>query len=191
MTRVAVKPDLLSWARERSGVSIVALKRKFPNLEAWERGEAHPTLKQLEAFAKATYAPIGYLFLDEPPVETLPIPDFRTGRTGNSARLSPNLRDTIYLCQQRQNHETAVAVRKVGVRSELLGMTFEHGEVALSVDELMDGQRHHVVENVAARVFVEVVTDATAVGQQVFDGDCVVDQRQVATEQRAGGGVEC
>ena len=112
MTRVAVKPDLLSWARERSGVSVVALKRKFPNLEAWERGEAHPTLKQLEAFAKATYAPIGYLFLDEPPIETLPIPDFRTGRTGNSARLSPNLRDTIYLCQQRQNwyHDYARAL---------------------------------------------------------------------------------
>ncbi|MFC1572411.1 ImmA/IrrE family metallo-endopeptidase [Candidatus Eisenbacteria bacterium] len=103
MSRVGVKPDLLRWARERAGFSIDALARRFPKLEAWERGEVHPTLRQLERFAKVTFAPVGFLFLDEPPVEHVPIPDFRTVANMYVDHPSPNLLDTVYLCQQRQN----------------------------------------------------------------------------------------
>jgi Zn-dependent peptidase ImmA (M78 family) len=69
---------------------------------SWERGTAKPTLKQVEGFAKATHTPIGFLFLQEPPVEKLPIPDFRTIRNEGIARPSPDLLDMIYVCQQRQ-----------------------------------------------------------------------------------------
>ena len=62
MDRVQIKPQLLRWARERAGFDTADLERKFPRLSAWERGEAEPTLKQVEAFAKATYTPVGYLF---------------------------------------------------------------------------------------------------------------------------------
>jgi Zn-dependent peptidase ImmA (M78 family) len=100
--RVDVKPKLLTWARERAGFSAAALARRFPALEAWEAGLAQPTLKQVERFAKATYAPVGFLFLAEPPVESIPIPDFRTIRDEQIARPSPDLLDTVYVCQQRQ-----------------------------------------------------------------------------------------
>jgi Zn-dependent peptidase ImmA (M78 family) len=102
MSRVAVNPDLLQWARHRIGFSVGALGRRFPKLEAWERGEAHPTLKQLETFARAVHVPIGYLFLPEPPEERLPIPDFRTIPGVELPRPSPDLLDTIYAMQQRQ-----------------------------------------------------------------------------------------
>ncbi len=46
--------------------------------------------------------PIGYLFLPEPPVEPIPIPDFRTIAGTEIASPSPDLLDTLYLCQQRQ-----------------------------------------------------------------------------------------
>ena len=101
--RVEIKPQLLRWARERAGLDVQALTRRFPKLEEWESGALHPTFKQLERFAKATYTPIGYLFLDEPPVERLPIPDFRTVAGAHPAQPSPNLLDTLYLCQQRQD----------------------------------------------------------------------------------------
>lgn len=66
MMRVEVKPELLRWAREREGRSPASLRKKFPRIDLWERGEAMPTFKQIEAFAKAVFVPIGYLFLAEP-----------------------------------------------------------------------------------------------------------------------------
>ena len=53
--RVDVKPELLRWACERSGLDVAALAGRFPYLEAWTRGEVKPTLKQLESLAKATH----------------------------------------------------------------------------------------------------------------------------------------
>ena len=76
--RVRVSGQLLSWARERSRAEEDALLHRFPKLPAWESGEALPTLKQLEAFAQATYTPVGFLLLPEPPDDQLPIPDLRT-----------------------------------------------------------------------------------------------------------------
>lgn len=102
MNRVAIQPKMLQWACERAGLTAADLEHRFPRLSAWERREARPTLKQVEAFAKATHTPLGYLFLQEPPVETIPIPDFRTMGEAHGRRPSPDLLDTIYVCQQRQ-----------------------------------------------------------------------------------------
>lgn len=103
MNRVPVQPELLRWARERARLSAEGLAGRFPKLESWERGEMHPTLKQLEAFARATRAPVGFFFLAEPPVERVPIPDFRTVANVHVSNPSPDLLDTVYLCQQRQD----------------------------------------------------------------------------------------
>lgn len=100
--RVEIKPELLRWARERSGVDIDVLTHSFPKLFEWESRSSQPTIKQLEKFAKATRTPIGYLFLTEPPVEEIPIPDFRTVGNKHIKHPSPDLLDTVYICQQRQ-----------------------------------------------------------------------------------------
>jgi Zn-dependent peptidase ImmA (M78 family) len=102
VTRVAVEPALLKWARERAELDVVQLSHRFPKLGDWERGAVQPTLKQLEEFARFTRAPIGYLFLREPPVEAVPIPDFRTVENIHIEHPSPDLLETIYICQQRQ-----------------------------------------------------------------------------------------
>ncbi len=103
MNRIPVNPELLTWARERAGLDALALAGRFPKLTEWEDGELQPTLRQLEDFARAVHVPIGYLFLPTPPDEALPIPDFRTLAERSVARPSPNLLDTLYLCQQRQD----------------------------------------------------------------------------------------
>lgn len=100
-SRVTVAPRMLRWARERSGRSVEQLRR-FP-VEAWEAETLLPTMRQLEDFARATYTPVGFLFLTEPPREVVPIPDFRTF-AGRAVRTpTPNLLDTIYACEQRQD----------------------------------------------------------------------------------------
>lgn len=103
MKRVSIKPEMLRWARERAGRGTEELQGRFAKLTSWESGEIQPTLKQLEAFAKAVHVPFGYLFLPEPPDEPLPIPDFRTVASRSVERPSPNLLDTIYACQNRQS----------------------------------------------------------------------------------------
>ena len=102
---VPIKPELLKWARERTGMDLTscAKVRELKKVPAWESGEVRPTLNELENFAEKVHVPIGYLFLSEPPVEKLPIPDYRTVSGGAVTRPSPDLLDTIYTCQERQD----------------------------------------------------------------------------------------
>ncbi|MFY3386715.1 ImmA/IrrE family metallo-endopeptidase [Paracidovorax sp. MALMAid1276] len=101
MTRVPVQPALFTWARQRARLDEAGLRVRFPHLAQWEAGEVHPTLRQLEQYAQATHAPVGYFFLPAPPMEAVPIPDFRTMGQG-VPRLSADLLDVIYTCQTRQ-----------------------------------------------------------------------------------------
>ena len=104
MVRVTVKPELLRWARERAGLTLGDLEKKFKKLPEWESDrDVFPTLNQLEAFAKSVHVPLGYLFLDEPPEEGLPIADFRTIGKTQRIKPSPNLIETIYAMQRRQD----------------------------------------------------------------------------------------
>ena len=103
MIRAPVKPALLTWARERAGRAPEDLAGRFPKLGEWENGVTQPTLRQVEAFARSVHVPVGYLFLTTPPDEAVPISDFRTFSGQEVTRPSPNLLDTIYVCQQRQS----------------------------------------------------------------------------------------
>lgn len=113
MAGVDVSPEILQWAVDRSG-KIDTVNNKFPNWSRWLEGEIQPTLKQLESLAKITYTPLGYFFLNNPPVERLPIPHFRTvnGNIQSSAP-SPELIETVQMMERRQEwmHEYLVNQR--------------------------------------------------------------------------------
>ena len=94
---------VLRWAAQRAGLHDDDLTTRFAKWPLWLSGEAQPTLRQLENFARLTHTAVGYFFLPEPPVLALPVPDFRTLRDENVAAPSSNLLDTLYLCQQRQD----------------------------------------------------------------------------------------
>ncbi len=103
MTRVSVQPHLLQWAADRAGVAPDALRSRFSKFDEWLAGSLHPTFRQLQNFARATHTAIGCFFLSEPPRLSVPIPDFRTFDGQQPEEPSPDLLDTIYLCQQRQD----------------------------------------------------------------------------------------
>jgi Zn-dependent peptidase ImmA (M78 family) len=165
--RVTVRPELLRWAAERSGIEPEVLARRFPRLHTWEIGETRPTLKQLEDFARATHTPIGFLFLAEPPEERIPIPDFRTIRDERIRQPSPDLLDTIYLCQQRQDwyHDFAQSLGQEGrafVGSIAPGTVVQAAAAAMRAQLAFstDARRQSPTWEAALRTFVQLAEDA-------------------------------
>jgi Zn-dependent peptidase ImmA (M78 family) len=101
LTRVKLEPQMIRWAVKRSGVSAQKIESRFP-ISDWQKGSKLPTLKQVESFAKLTMTPLGYLFLTKPPVEKLPVPDYRTFTNAPVKDPSPNLLDTLNDATRRQ-----------------------------------------------------------------------------------------
>ena len=103
MNTVAVSVPVLRWAALRARLHEDDLTARFPKWPLWLSGDAQPTLKQLENFARLTHTSFGYFFLPEPPTLALPVPDFRTVRDEALDMPSSDLLDVLYLCQQRQD----------------------------------------------------------------------------------------
>ncbi|WP_395153860.1 ImmA/IrrE family metallo-endopeptidase [Ilumatobacter sp.] len=101
--RVEVSPEVLRWARTRSGIDDETWTIRFKDYDAWVNGDKTPTVKQLQSFATRAYAPFGQLLLAEPPQEEVPIPDFRTVGNRPVAQPTADLLDVIYQCQRRQD----------------------------------------------------------------------------------------
>lgn len=102
MTEVSVSTPLLEWAQQRSGRNDAEMRNQFKNWDNWIRKVEEPAFADLERVAAYTRVPVGMLLLSEPPVEELPIPDFRAGR-GPSRAPSGDLLDTIFLSEGRQD----------------------------------------------------------------------------------------
>ena len=103
MGRVAVAKEVLRWAVGRSELAVDDLRDRFPKIQEWFTGKTQPTLRQLEELAKATLTPLGFLFLEKPPDERLPVPHYRTAGTEGVARPSPELIETVRAMQRRQD----------------------------------------------------------------------------------------
>jgi len=126
MRIVNVKPELIRWAIDRSGLPVAELQKKFPKLEEWKSGDRQPTFRQLETFARATMTPFGAMFLEHPPEEKLPIPDFRTRDDSRVKRFSPNLLDTIQAMQQRQAWMREWLIEDGAQRLDFVGSADRH-----------------------------------------------------------------
>ncbi|MDR1581801.1 MAG: ImmA/IrrE family metallo-endopeptidase [Prevotellaceae bacterium] len=128
---VDVKPELLQWAINRSQLS--ASGSGLP-CEQWIRQDKKPTLRQLEEFAKKFMVPLGYLFLSTPPEETFPLADFRTLDNASPSRPSPNLLDTIYSMQEKQEW-----MRERQLQDEVPPLSFI-GSLKKTSDEKQDAE---------------------------------------------------
>lgn len=97
MARAHINPTMLRWALARSPATRATVASSFKKDEAmidqWLVGEAAPTFRQAQKLAKQLRVPFGYLFLELPPDEELPLPDFR--RHPTSTEFSLDLRDVI------------------------------------------------------------------------------------------------
>lgn len=99
MVDALVTPHVLRWARRRRNVGVHQLAAKLnvkpEAIDAWEVGKKYPTFRQAQRFAQTLHVPFGFLYLSEPPIEELPIPDFRTFAGQVSQEYSPDLLDLL------------------------------------------------------------------------------------------------
>jgi len=100
--RIAITPQVLEWALQRSGRQ-EKLEQKFTKIGEWLSGTVKPTFLQLQEFAKAAAVPFGYLLLESPPEEQIPIANYRTLTGKPEHQFTPEFIDTIQLMLRRQN----------------------------------------------------------------------------------------
>ena len=150
-----VKPELLSWAQGRSMKSTEMLEKKFPKLKSWLEGELSPTFKQLEIFAKATYTPIGFFFLQEPPIERVPIPDFR--KIPANTPPSPDMLDTIYICQQRQEWYRDFENSMQAESLSFVGSASVRDDVVKTAADIRDALNFNMDERGRMRAWIDVL----------------------------------
>lgn len=72
-------PTMISWARERAGLSLDQASETFRKIAEWEQGESSPTYAQLEQMAERFKLPVAAFFFPAPPQNLPPIEEtFRT-----------------------------------------------------------------------------------------------------------------
>lgn len=98
MAQAFINNNILTWARCRASLSVDYIAEKFKKpvdaIIAWEEGKEPITFAQAQRYANITKIPFGYLYLNTPPEEKLPIPDRRTVGSRNN-EISVALKDTI------------------------------------------------------------------------------------------------
>ena len=103
--QITLQPSVLRWARERVNLPQTRWpKNSTSNRTVSPNGNSPAksvSPRQIDSPPELTL-PLGYLYLKEPPDDSLPIHDFRTRSGDPPMRPSPNLLETVYQMQRRQ-----------------------------------------------------------------------------------------
>ena len=112
-----VKPELLIWARETAGLEVTEVARRLSKIDKWERGDARPTVSQLETLSDLYKRPLAAFFLPAPPQEP-PLPtDFRVLPGDEPHSLSRRVRLAMRRARRIQRIDTELS-QELGIRSE-------------------------------------------------------------------------
>ena len=100
-----INPDILKWARERSGYTVETiaafLKKETSIVNSWESGERAPTYIQLEKLADKYKRPIALFFFPEPPDEPNIVENLALRSTDNTS-LEPRIHILLREAYARQ-----------------------------------------------------------------------------------------
>jgi Zn-dependent peptidase ImmA (M78 family) len=142
MTAAKINTDMLIWARERSGIAVPEFARKCGVSEErvydWESGELPLTFNQAVRYAEKAHVPFGYLFLSQPPVDDLPIPDLRTTDSQGCHKLSAELLDLIKLMLQRQEWYKDYLKLQLAEPNPIVGRFSVKDDVTVIVQNMRD-----------------------------------------------------
>lgn len=89
MPDAQIKPEIITWARQRAGLSLDDLAEGISTSDRarkWENGELLTTHIQAKKIAKRVKIPFAYLYLSAPPELEMPIADFRSDIFGRKTK---------------------------------------------------------------------------------------------------------
>ena len=100
-----INPDIVRWARERSGYTLHEIAKSFKKdiatISNWESGAAAPTYVQLEKLADKYKRPVAMFFFPEPPHETDFVGQLAL-RSSEIEQLDPSIRILLRQARARQ-----------------------------------------------------------------------------------------
>ena len=91
---VNIQPEIISWALSQTQEEKLGDKL-MNNITQWLNGTKTPTFNQIEDFSKKANIPLGYFFLQTPPVEQIELLEYRTVDSIQLANPSRNLRNSV------------------------------------------------------------------------------------------------
>ena len=74
---VNIQPEIISWALSQTREEKLGDKL-MSNIIQWLNGTKSPTFNQIEDFSRKANIPLGYFFLQKPPVEKIDLLEYRT-----------------------------------------------------------------------------------------------------------------
>ena len=92
---VNIQPEIIHWALSQTREEKLGDKL-LNNIKQWLNGTKTPTFNQVEEFSKKSNIPLGYFFLQTPPMEEIKLLEYRTIDSIQLANPSRNLIDTIH-----------------------------------------------------------------------------------------------
>lgn len=92
---VQIAPAIINWVISQTQLGELS-QEVANNLQAWKNGDKTPTFNQIENASKATGIPLGYFFLQTPPVEDKSLIECRTIDSLTVKNPSRDLMNTIH-----------------------------------------------------------------------------------------------
>jgi len=100
---------MVAWARKRVQLTHEVLAQKMyvsiDKIKAWEDDSKreYPSFNQAINLSNKLHIPLGYLYLAEPPVENVPLPDLRTVANRSLENPSADFIDVLYDAYRKQD----------------------------------------------------------------------------------------
>ena len=92
---INVSENIIDWVMKKVSPSVLSSKQG-ELLYAWKEGRKTPTYNQIEKMSKVTGIPLGYFFLEKPPIEDSSFVEYRTVDSKELSNPSRNLMDTLH-----------------------------------------------------------------------------------------------
>lgn len=99
---VKIEPEIINWALSQTKEEKLG-ENMMSNISHWLKGTKTPTFRQIEDLSKKTNIPLGYFFLETPPVEEIKLLEYRTVGSIQVDNPSRNLIDKIYEMERIQD----------------------------------------------------------------------------------------